>query len=395
VSLARGTRVRVALLVAPASFEGFYTAHLGLRRQSYVDGYRNDFVWNYTEALREHDVDVVTYVPSHAESGLDVAPDGFSVRFLRLTALWRRLEPGFRLARTPVERYALEAAQGRALLPGLRAGIAADGIDVLYVQEYWTGRFDVLARASPVPVVAGEHGGSGGLHVHAFKRGALRRAAAITVQSTAERRRLERYGCSAELVTNGVDASFFTPGSGGPRGPRVLTVARLVDAQKRITDLIAAVARLPAPWALDVVGRGPDEHALRDAARRHGCADRVAFHGWVGSREELRELYRRCGVFALPSVWEAVTLALLEAMACAAAPVVTPLRPFRDVIEDGANGLLVPARSPEHLAEALVAAHADHDRLGAAARRTVEERYDRRATMAKLAGILRAAATGR
>jgi glycosyltransferase involved in cell wall biosynthesis len=385
-------RVRVALLVSPASFEGFYTTHLGLDRSTYVHEYRNDFVWNYTEALRPHGVEVVTYVASHDHDGRDEAADGFAVRFLRLPALWRRLEPGFRLAKSPVERYALEAAQARALLPALRRGIDADGVDVLYVQEYWTGRFDVLARASPVPVVAGEHGGSGGRHVHVFKRGALGRAAAITVQSTAERRRLARYGCAAELVTNGVDSAFFTPDPTVDRPPRVLVVARLVDAQKRISDLIAAVARLPSPWALDIVGRGPDEDLLREVARRRGCADRVVFHGWVGSREELRERYRGCGVFALPSVWEAVTLALLEAMACGAAPVVTPLKPFVDVIRHGENGLLVPRESPAELAEALTAAYADRARLGAAARRSAHERYDRQATMATLAGILRRAA---
>jgi glycosyltransferase involved in cell wall biosynthesis len=385
-------RVRVALLVAPASFEGFYVAQLGLDRDRYVHEYRNDFVWNYTGVLREHGVDVITYVPSHEEDGLHRASDGFAVRFLRLPSVWRRLEIGFRVSRTPVERYALEAAEGRALLPSLRDGLEADGIDVLYVQEYWTGRFDVLARHSAIPVVGGEHGGSSGLNLHQFKRGALGRAAAITVQSTAEQRRLERYGCEAHLVTNGVDSTFFTPDAVVPRSTRILTVARLVDAQKRISDLIAAVAQLPEPWGLDLVGSGPDEQALRAAARRYDCADRVVFHGWVGSREELRALYRSCGVFALPSVWEAVTLAVLEAMACGAVPVVTPLRPFRDVIEDGVNGLFVPPRSPERLAAAVVAAYADRERLGAAARGTVEDRYDRAATIAKLASILRAAA---
>jgi glycosyltransferase involved in cell wall biosynthesis len=314
------------------------------------------------------------------------------VRFLPLSAPWRVLEQGIRLARTPLERYALEAAHARSLLPVLRRSLAADGIDVLYVQEYWTGRFDVLAAAAPVPVVAGEHGGSGGMHLHVFKRRALARAAAITVQSSAEQRRLERYGRAAELITNSVDSRFFTPDPAVDRPPRVLAVARLDDAQKRISDLISAVARLPSPWGLDVVGRGPDEVALRDAAARAGLGERVRFHGWVGSREELREHYRAAGVFALPSVWEAVTLALLEAMACGAAPVVTPLRPFRDVIRDGDNGLFVPQRSPDRLAEGILAAYDDRERIGAAARRTVEERYDRDATMARLAALLRSAA---
>jgi glycosyltransferase involved in cell wall biosynthesis len=387
----------VALLVAPTSFESFYVSHLGLDRRGYVDAYRNDYVWNYTEALRVHGVDLITYIPSFDEAGLDEAADGFRARFLPLPSRWRRLEAGIRRARTPVERYALEAFEARDLLPALRRALADDAIDVLYVQEYWTGRFDVLARTSLVPVVAGEHGGSGGLHLHVFKRGALARAAAITVQSTAEQQRLARYGKAAELITNGVDSGYFTPGPGAAadRPPRALIVARLVDAQKRISDLIAAIAALPSAWALDIVGRGPDEELLRDLAVRSGAGDRIVFHGWESSREALRARYRDAGVFTLPSTWEAVTLALLEAMACGAPPVVTPLRPFRDVIRDGENGMLVPIGAPDRLAAAIQAAYADRAELGAAARATVEERYDRAATMARLAEVLREAAASR
>lgn len=385
-------RIRVALLVAPDSFERFYTDGLGLDRAAYVADYRNDFVWTYARGLRDHGVDLIAYVPSFGPAARERAGDGFEVRFLALPRAWHALRLSIAKAVTPVERYAGEALQAALLLPGLREGLREDGADLLYVQEYWTGRFDVLAHASPVPVVAGEHGGSGGLHVHAFKRRSLARAAAITVQSRAEQRRLRtRYGTDAELVTNGIDATFFTPPPTppDPRPRRMLVVARLVDAQKRISDIVDALALMPREWGLDVIGRGPDEAALRERAARTGVADRVAFHGWVGSREELRERYRSCGVFVLPSTWEAVTLAMLEAMACGAPPVVTPLPAFRDVIEDGVNGALVPPFDPPRLAAAVLATHADAARIGPAARRTVEERYDRASTLGALAGVLR------
>ena len=388
--------IRVALLVAPDSFERFYTDGLGLDRAAYVGSYRNDFVWTYARGLRDHGVETIAYVASLGPPARERADDGFEVRFLGLPRVWERLRVLIARAVTPVERYAGEALQAALLLPGLRRGLREDGADLLYVQEYWTGRFDVLAHASPLPVVAGEHGGSSGVHVHVLKRRSLARAAAITVQSSAEERRLRtRYGADPRLVTNGIDATFFTPGPPAERPPRMLVVARLVDAQKRVSDVIDALARMPEEWGLDVVGRGPDEETLREHAARAGVGDRVAFHGWVGSREELRERYRTCGVFVLPSTWEAVTLALLEAMACGAPPVVTPLPSFRDVIEDGVNGALVPPFDPARLAEAVLATHAAGPRIGAAARRTVEERYDRARTLGELAGILRGATVGR
>src|SRR5688572_8487299 len=79
--LAAPSRTRVALLVSPASFEGFYADQLGLDRRSYVDAYRNDFVWTYAEGLRAHGVDVVAYIAAHDEGGHERADDGFEVRF--------------------------------------------------------------------------------------------------------------------------------------------------------------------------------------------------------------------------------------------------------------------------------------------------------------------------
>jgi len=388
-----GERIRVALLVSPDSFETFYRDGLGLDRRSYVDSYRNDFVWIYAAGLRKHGVDVIPYVPSMEGRALEQAPDGSKVRFVAVPPIWKRLRFAIVHAISPLERYLAEAAQAAMILPDLRRGLREDGADVLYIQEYWTGRFDLLVHALDVPVVAGEHGGSSGRHFHVLKRRALQRAAAITAQSTAERRRLrDRYRRDSVLITNGVDTTYFTPPEDDTAQPSMLVVARLVDAQKRVSDVISALAAMPEDWRLDVVGRGPDEDALRALAGQLGCAQRVKFHGWVGSREGLREHYRRCGVFVLPSIWEAVTLAVLEAMACGAPPVVTPLVGFRDLIQDGVNGALVPTRSPEQIAARVQEVYADRTRVGAAARITAVERYDRDMVMGRLAELLREAA---
>lgn len=389
------SRVRVALLISPDSFEHFFTESLGIDRERYAAAYRNDFVWTYASGLRSHGVDVVAYVPSLAGSHRVRADDGFEVRFLALPQVWTTLRPMVTRAVTPIERYAGEMANAALLLPGLRRAMDDDDIDVLYVQEYWTGRFDLLVHAAGVPVVAGEHGGSSGRHLHVLKRRALHRAAAITAQSTAERDRLrKRYECDAELITNGIDSSFFTPPATADRPPRMLVAARLVDAQKRVSDVISALALLPGEWGLDIVGRGPDEEALREQVADLGLEARVEFHGWLDSREDLRERYRRCGVFVLPSTWEAVTLAVLEAMACGAPAVVTPLPTFRDLIRDGVNGVITPPHSPAELAGRVLSAYADRERIGTAARRTVERDYDRDTTMARLAVVLRRAAAG-
>jgi glycosyltransferase involved in cell wall biosynthesis len=390
------SRPRVATLVSPESFESFYGGMLALDRTAFVQRYRNDFVWDYGRALRERGLDVFVYVPAANEEGLDVAGDGFRVRFLRLARAGDLARLMFRRPLTPLDVYAAEAVNALALLRALRGGLRADRIDVLYVQEYWTARFDLVVRAVDIPVVAGEHGGSEGRKFHVGKRRSFARASALTCQSTAERRRLARYGTDATLITNGVDTEFFTPpGDAGARGQSVLVVGRLSDAQKRISDLIRALPLLPDPWQLEIAGSGPDERSLRALAESLGVGERVRFHGFVADKSVLRERYRAAGVFALPSVWEAMTIALLEAMSCGMAPVVTPLRPFRDLIDDGRNGLFLTSRAPRAIAAAIEQAYERRHELGEAARARVVEGYSQRDTMDRLAALLHDAAARR
>ncbi|WAJ27466.1 glycosyltransferase family 4 protein [Antarcticirhabdus aurantiaca] len=69
----------------------------------------------------------------------------------------------------------------------------------------------------------------------------------------------------------------------------------------------------------------------------------------------------------------------LEAMAAGCVLVASDTQPVREVIADGENGLLVPFHAPERLAETVIGVLSErerHARLGAAARRTIVERFD-------------------
>ncbi len=90
---------------------------------------------------------------------------------------------------------------------------------------------------------------------------------------------------------------------------------------KNLARLIRAVAALPGPVRLVIVGEGPDRAALMEAAHKHGMADRLILPG------HLPEPHRFIGhfdIFALSSDSEQAPLALIEAMA-AGRPVVATL----------------------------------------------------------------------
>jgi glycosyltransferase involved in cell wall biosynthesis len=81
-------------------------------------------------------------------------------------------------------------------------------------------------------------------------------------------------------------------------------------------------------------------------------------------------------------------------MAAGAPVVATPVSGIPELVEDGVNGLLVPPEDPRALADALVRLHADAalgDRLAAAGRATVRERFDGERLAGELAALFREA----
>lgn len=389
--------LRVAFLTSPDAFEWFYGANLGLDREAYLHRYRNDFTWDYVAALAGEGVDVTLYHASFGPPALHTTPDGFRVRFLPLHPFWRLWRRFPVLSRPPLLmlppwRFGLEVLNTLCFLEPLRGALAEDGADVLYVQEHWTGRLDLLAATLRIPIVAGDNGASEGIHFHVGKRRTFGRTAGIHCQTDREVARLGRYGVTARKIPNGVDTGFFAPAAVRSAERSVLVVARLNDHQKRVSDAIRALAQLPEPWRLDIVGTGPDQPRLEALVAEEGLRERVTFHGFVGGRAALRELYHRCGVFAAPSSSEGLPLAVLEAMSCGCAVVTSRIPVFGEMIDDGRNGLTFPVGRPDLVAEAIVRAYDERALFGARARERVERDYDRAANMRALAALMRQAA---
>jgi len=187
----------------------------------------------------------------------------------------------------------------------------------------------------------------------------------------------------------GIDTTRFRPPEPGEReevraglgldgfdGFVVGLVARTVW-EKGFADLLEALRAWPGPLEirLVVVGGGPDFEAILDRARALGVHERVSF---LGERGDVPRLLRAFDAFVLPSWREGMPVALLEAMATGLPVVATAVRGSREVVEDGRNGLLVPARDPAALRAALARLAGDvalRDRLGAAAVAEVRERH--------------------
>jgi glycosyltransferase involved in cell wall biosynthesis len=209
---------------------------------------------------------------------------------------------------------------------------------------------------------------------------------------------VERLGWPAEKVEvsyNAVDvARFEVQAPAGLRGelggegrPLVLTPARL-DAQKGHRVLFEAIAQVPDALFL-LAGEGPERDALEALAEERGIAHRVRF---LGRREDVPQLLATCDVFALPSLYEGSSLAVLEAMAAGIPVVSSAIGGTDELIEDGRSGLLVPPGDAEALAVALRRVLDDQAlrrSLAAQARERVEEGLTREQMASRVTGVYR------
>jgi glycosyltransferase involved in cell wall biosynthesis len=189
---------------------------------------------------------------------------------------------------------------------------------------------------------------------------------------------------AAIQITPGVDPDRFVPGLPASRRARdILYVGRIerASAWKGVDVLIHAMAlTADLPEArLRLVGTGDATTDLLKLAADLGVADRVesvgALHG-----ADLVEALRSAAVLALPSLTESegFGMVLIEAMACATPVVASAVGGPRFILEGSEAGLLVPPGDSAALAAAcrhLLTDGESADRMGAAGRRAVEQRF--------------------
>ncbi len=137
------------------------------------------------------------------------------------------------------------------------------------------------------------------------------------------------------------------------RGSFILAAGRLT-AQKGFSSLLdafAAIAPAHRHLRLIIIGKGELSERLHAQAVALSIESRVEFAGFL---ENPYALMSRATVFVLPSLYEGLPNALLEAMACGA-PVIASDCPggVRDVVTDGVNGILVPPADTIALSRAL------------------------------------------
>ncbi len=138
--------------------------------------------------------------------------------------------------------------------------------------------------------------------------------------------------------------------------------------------------------SLVLKGDGPEEEKIRQLVRAQNLSGSVAFKKKTAYAEVPLD-YRNADIFITTSVSDGTPVSLLEAMSTGLPCIATSVGGIPEWITNGENGILIPPRSPEAVADAILRLTKDPDlrsRLGAAARATILARGEWNTLMAQV-----------
>jgi phosphatidylinositol alpha-mannosyltransferase len=255
---------------------------------------------------------------------------------------------------------------GFGLRRQLRALFQEERIEIVHVHG---GLNPVLGLVAPeaahdldIPVVATFHSW--------FRRSALchifrrqlqerldRHAAVIAVSEPVIEAHARYFRADWEIIPNGVDTSFFRPGSQPVRDlpdlrPELLFLGRL-DPRNGLDTLLeampAVLSQLPHVH-LTVAGDGPLRPMYQRMARPIG--PQVTFVGQVNGNRPF--YYSRAALYLCPTTKASFGITLLEAMACGTPLAVSDIIGFRELVAGGDEAVLIPKDDPSAWAAAII-----------------------------------------
>jgi glycosyltransferase involved in cell wall biosynthesis len=277
--------------------------------------------------------------------------------------------------------------------------LRAERVDVVHAHQYTPFFYGLAARLGGPrrPILFTEHG----RHQPDYPRPKRmlanrlllsRRDRVVGVGAAVRQALIANEGLPArrvEVLYNGIDVDAFAAGGAdraavrrelgaGPGDLVLVQVARL-DYLKDHATAVRTLARVAgaAPQArLWLVGDGPERPGVEARVREFGLGDRVQF---LGTRKDVGRLLHAADVFLLTSVSEGIPLTVIEAMAAGLPVVATDVGGLREVVADGATGLLAPAGDDDALAERILRLAGDPEprrRMGAAGRARAKALFD-------------------
>lgn len=179
------------------------------------------------------------------------------------------------------------------------------------------------------------------------------------------------------VIPNAINPEFIRPQYKGERRKVIVGAGRLTK-QKNFSLLIRAFAEISneyPTYKLEIYGEGPLKDDLINEAKSLGVDEKIKLQGYV---QNLGDRIRDASIFTLSSDFEGMPNALMEAMALGIPSISTdcPAGGARYLIEDKQNGVLVPVKNVNALANAMKYVLSDsaiQEKLGNSARQICDK----------------------
>lgn len=178
-----------------------------------------------------------------------------------------------------------------------------------------------------------------------------------------------------QIITNGVDTNYYTPGENSRDEINLLFASRLIERkglQFLLPQMKQIIRNCNDKVHLTVVGDGPYKDTLEEIVREQNIGQYVSFEGYK-NREQIVAYYQSADMFLLPSKKEGMPNVVLEAMACGLPIVMTPCEGSAELVHD--NGVVVPQ---EQFAQEIIRICNDRElmrRMGSESRKMAVERF--------------------
>jgi len=220
-------------------------------------------------------------------------------------------------------------------------------------------------------------------HIYLFSLGSwvFKEATLVRCLTKGDAQEIASYGCPPEkirIIPNGVDTELFRPKNGQEEN-LVVWVGRFVQ-EKGLQYLIEA-AKIVVSYRKDVkfmlIGDGPLMQEIRSMVDRYSLSNNIIFTGVV-AHNQLTKTLQKATLFVIPSLKEGMPNTLLESLACGKPVIGSDISGINDIVTHGQNGLLVPPRNPEALANAILKLLDSKNlrrRLGQSARQLIVREY--------------------
>lgn len=389
----RGQRTRplIAFFDYHDVFEDFYP-HYGVTQREFATNWSNSGNHAFLSVIQQHIGDVVWNEFSLAPE-LDFRVHrrvGCQVQFLRSSALHRLLWNAFYNSKNSwrwkryYRGYDTVASYCSLLSLSFWRALRRQRPDCFFVQDYATGRFDVLcalAKFLGIPLIAYHAGSAPERYVgKAAKHWSLRHAELIT-SSRQESQMLEtRYGVAAEnlhLVLTPIDVHRFCPqprdgacqqAGLSPSRRYILFVGRLHDQVKRVSAIIRSFSQLQHQHRdvdLLLAGDGPDFQALQDLCGSL-APGRVRMLGWIKTAEDRAMFYNAAEFLVLPSRSEGFPTVVGESLACGTPVLASEVGGVGELVIENRSGWLLKPGDDEQLTRKMAMLLSSGDMIASA-----------------------------